>query len=805
MSAAAVGRPRALTRALHLPRTAWLPLALVMAATLAPIASIHLVGWAPGTGVLFWVAAAGVLTGFALSRSRLSSWWIVGIGIVSDAAAAYVVASEAFPGPIDGVRNFMLLFGDTVEWVRLRQAGDLASEQPLAAAVGESSELLYDLFFRLETWFQAAFAFQVSRDNVVFIFWMTLAAWGMGYTAAWAAFRLRNAYLAVAPGTLAIAVNITYVGPDWAPFAIFLIAALALIVHTRMSALEARWTDTHTDYSDELGPTVLFVSGFVIAVVVFFSLLLPRAAGNPLAEAFWTYLGDGWGNVEAGIQRVFGGVTNPAGSTLAGRESLALTGPEPFARRGTLIIESTVPSYWRGQTFDTYTGRGWRSTMRLLEDRSANEPLADSLNLRSRITSRSNIEVLDSDSALLFAPGDALRLNRAYRVQVAERDAGIEDYASIRATRRIGQRLVYSVDSTLAAATAEQLRTAPTTYPAWIDRYLDLPQLPPRVLEFAALLAEAGETSFDRVRAAEFFMRRFPYAADAGPLPAERDATDYFLFDLRRGHAALIASTMAVLVRSMDIPARVATGYAQGVYDPTTNRYIVNPSDAHSWVEVYFPTYGWVLFEPSGFRVPTVRGAPADPSAEGSGGDRGPADLADVGELLDELDNLGPAAFQPLTPSDGGNPIQELAGNLGGALLALVVAGGALAALGLLYALGALIYDRLQSPRAAVQRRYRRMVRQAARAGYTGVNGFTPSEFGRDLSTALFPAQAAADGAAPARAPSPPEIVADAYVRATYGRRQTTRAERRVVDRAWRRVRVRLTLRMLRRARLTRG
>ena len=71
----------------------------------------------------------------------------------------------------------------------------------------------------------------------------------------------------------------------------------------------------------------------------------------------------------------------------------------------------------------------------------------------------------------------------------------IDDYASVRATRRVGQRLVYSVDSTLAAATTEQLRAAPTTYPAWAELYIELPELPPRVLEFAARLAETGETA----------------------------------------------------------------------------------------------------------------------------------------------------------------------------------------------------------------------------------------------------------------------------------------------------------------------
>lgn len=794
MTAAVASRPRPLARALQLPRTAWLPLTLVGAATLAPIVSIHAVGWAPGTEVLLSVAVVAILLGFALSRSRLASRWIFLIGLVSDLAVAYVVASEAFPGPLDAVRNFVLLFGETVEWVQLRQAGNLVREQPLASAVAESAGLFQDLFFRLESWFQAAFAFQVSRDNVVFLFWMTMAAWGMGFTAAWAAFRLRNAYLAVAPGTLAIAVNITYIGPDWPPFAIFLIAALALTVHTRLASLEARWEDTRTDYSEELGPTVLIASALLITGVVFLALILPRAGGNPLAEAFWTYMGDGWGNVEAGIQRVFGGVTNPSGSTLAGRETMALTGPEPFSRKETLIIESTVPSYWRGQTFDTYTGQGWRSTMRLLEGRRANEPLTDSLNLKSRLASRSNIEILESNSAVLFAPGDALRLNRPYQVQVVERDVAIDDYASIRATRRVGQRLVYSVDSTLAAATTQQLRTAPTTYPAWTKRYIELPQLPPRVLEFAARLADTGDSAIDRARAAEFFMRRFPFAQDTEPLPPDRDATDYFLFDLRRGHSTLIASTMAVLVRAMGIPARVAAGYAQGVFDPVTQRFIVNPTDAHTWVEVYFPTYGWVLFEPSGFRAPEVRGGAAD-GAEGGGAiNPDAADLSMVDEFLDELDELDSANFQPLEPSDELNPVRNFLTNLGGAILALIIVGATLVVLAALFLLGSIVRDLLQSPRAAVGRRYERMVKWALRAGYNAPHGFTPAEFGRQLAAELFPIPASAP---PTHLPTPPEVVTETYVRATYGRRQISRSERRMVDKAWRRIRVRLAIRLI--------
>ena len=112
---------------------------------------------------------------------------------------------------------------------------------------------------------------------------MTMAAWGMGYTAAWAAFGCAMPFWLSAPATLAIAGQRHLVGPDWAPFAIFLIAALALTVHTRLASLEARWEDTRTDYSDELGPTVLLVSALLITAWCFWhsSCRVPAATRWP--------------------------------------------------------------------------------------------------------------------------------------------------------------------------------------------------------------------------------------------------------------------------------------------------------------------------------------------------------------------------------------------------------------------------------------------------------------------------------------------------------------------------------------------
>ena len=139
MTAAAASRPRLLARALQLPRTSWLPLILIATATLAPLVSIHTVGWAPGTEVLLAVAVVAILVGFCTVAQQPGVVLDHPDRLVSDWVWPTSWASEAFPGPLDGIRNFVLLFGDTVEWVQLRQAGNLVREQPLASAVGESA------------------------------------------------------------------------------------------------------------------------------------------------------------------------------------------------------------------------------------------------------------------------------------------------------------------------------------------------------------------------------------------------------------------------------------------------------------------------------------------------------------------------------------------------------------------------------------------------------------------------------------------------------------------------------------------
>jgi hypothetical protein len=86
---------------------------------------------------------------------------------------------------------------------------------------------------------------------------------------------------------------------------------------------------------------------------------------------------------------------------------------------------------------------------------------------------------------------------------------------------------------------------------------------------------------------------------------------DYYLFTTKEGACDLVGSAMALMCRSVGIPARVAVGYSHDAADPMTGAFHVSQKDAHLWVELFFPGYGWVTFNPA----PTPRDTPATVAA----------------------------------------------------------------------------------------------------------------------------------------------------------------------------------------------
>ena len=131
------------------------------------------------------------------------------------------------------------------------------------------------------------------------------------------------------------------------------------------------------------------------------------------------------------------------------------------------------------------------------------------------------------------------------------------------------------------------------------NRYLQLPKLDPRVHALARQLALPYHNAYDQATAIELYLRtQFSYTLDLPPVLSD-DPIASFLFDTRRGHCEYFAAAMAVMVRSLGIPARLVNGFLTGEYNDIGKNYIVRASDAHTWVEIFFPGVGWVEFDPT--------------------------------------------------------------------------------------------------------------------------------------------------------------------------------------------------------------
>src|SRR5579871_5308706 len=146
----------------------------------------------------------------------------------------------------------------------------------------------------------------------------------------------------------------------------------------------------------------------------------------------------------------------------------------------------------------------------------------------------------------------------------------------------------------------EKLREAGTQYPAEVtDFYLQLPQLDPRIPELAKSVTAQAQTPVDKAIALESYLQsKYSYTLQLTSKQSG-DPLARFLFETRAGHCEYFASAMAVMLRTLGIPSREVNGFLPGEYNELGEDYIVRASDAHSWVEAYFPGNGWVVFDPT--------------------------------------------------------------------------------------------------------------------------------------------------------------------------------------------------------------
>jgi hypothetical protein len=133
------------------------------------------------------------------------------------------------------------------------------------------------------------------------------------------------------------------------------------------------------------------------------------------------------------------------------------------------------------------------------------------------------------------------------------------------------------------------------------QNYREFATLSPRAQALAEqAVAGSTGTRYDTVMAlTRYLQTHYQYSLQLGHVPPDTDPVDWFLFDAKIGYCEQFATAETLMLRSLGIPARLATGYSTGTYDPVLDQAVVHESDAHAWVEVYFAGHGWVPVDPS--------------------------------------------------------------------------------------------------------------------------------------------------------------------------------------------------------------
>jgi hypothetical protein len=162
----------------------------------------------------------------------------------------------------------------------------------------------------------------------------------------------------------------------------------------------------------------------------------------------------------------------------------------------------------------------------------------------------------------------------------------------------------YLVTGLRSTAEPAELRSAGDGYPQYVkDRYLQLPDtVTPRTRELAAQIAAAASAGnpFDQAVAIQEYLRAtYAYVLNSPVPDPNLDFVDDFLFETKEGRCEHFATAMVVLLRSLNVPARLVSGYHVGDYDPVAHGYVYREDQAHTWVEVFVPGYGWIPFEPT--------------------------------------------------------------------------------------------------------------------------------------------------------------------------------------------------------------
>lgn len=557
-----------------------------------PALALRAAAWTDGLSILLPIICVALIISFLLARSQFSELTALLLSTLYGLATIITVHALALPGSL------------------------------------APKDRLTELADRINRWWADVSNGVAGTDNLIFALFLSVLFWYLAHNTLWHLFRLDRIWRAVIPPGLVLIINhYHYDGNTSLDFYLigFLFFALLLIILAYVNSREYEWRRQRIVYSGKLRQHFLRLGATMAVVVSLVGWIMPPGTTQDNWERIEEFIGsDALDEVRKLWNRLFSSLEGRGVATTDyyGGDRLDLTGSIQLSDEPVMLVrvpQQNIRYYWRSTVFDTYDGRGWEHQRSVRAYKDSNGMSFNIGNYASRRNVRQDITLYISASSLLYAAPQPQQihdvaveaeLNCIFGGSNCVNQNQQVDLALIRARTPLREDDRYTVTSSISIATADELRLAMTDYPDWVrNTYLqgtNRVSAEARILTQQIVSVNNATTPYDKAKAIEQWLRNnIVYNESIPAPPLGRDPIDWFLFEIQQGYCNYYASAMIMMLRSEGIPARMAAGFAQGSL--RSDGYLVRENDAHTWVEVFFPGYGWVEFEPTADEQPINR------------------------------------------------------------------------------------------------------------------------------------------------------------------------------------------------------
>lgn len=256
------------------------------------------------------------------------------------------------------------------------------------------------------------------------------------------------------------------------------------------------------------------------------------------------------------------------------------------------------PIYWRGLALDQFNGTTWKvgsNTERTFyRENGYGDIIVKKHNIKDGNLLKQEIITEPIDTKVLFSADKPVRFSKTPRDKIVSYNNSYSLFDFKRS------RIKYVAYSEIQTAGADKLDDDAGRIPEAVLKQYSINSLSSeKFKDFVKNLHEDEKSNYYNIeKTRKYLLSNYKYTRVLSEGSALYPIDD-FLFRYKEGHCEYFASAMVLILREMGIPARIVTGFLGGEFNEYGNFYLVRESNAHAWVEVYFPENGWTLFDPT--------------------------------------------------------------------------------------------------------------------------------------------------------------------------------------------------------------